>query len=89
MEATAAASQAGACAACGSSSGAPDASSAQEALAMPESQVLQRALSAHALAGPQGELRGSPSCAAAVAAGSGGGASTAHVGGRAGTPAVQ
>jgi hypothetical protein len=25
---------------------------------MPESQVLQRGLSAHALAGPQGELRG-------------------------------
>jgi hypothetical protein len=32
--------------------------SAQEVLAMSERQVLQSALSAHALAGPQGELRG-------------------------------
>jgi ankyrin repeat protein len=81
VEATAAASQAGACAACGSSSGASDAPlkicSRCQSVKYCSALCQRTHWPAHKV-----------SCAAAVAAGSGGGASTTQASGRAGTLAA-
>jgi hypothetical protein len=81
VETTAAASQAGVCAACGSSSGASDAP-------LKTCSRCQSVKYCSALCQRTHWPAHKASCAAAAAAGSGGGASTTQAGGRAGTPAA-